>query len=509
MKKLVFLLICVLLTLVCAAALADVKINATNFPDSNFRQYVKEELANGNSVMTDAEAAAVTEISCYEKGIKTLKGIELFPNLVKLNAETNELTELDLSGNLKLKEVHVMQNYSLASINVKKNTRLEILDVYSCGLTSLDVTRNTKLKELDCPMNQLTSINLSRNTALETFACYWSGCLASIDLSHNTNLKYLYLANEPLTSLDLSKNTKLEILWIAGTSLTSIDLSHNPYLKELLCESIGLTKLSLSKNTKLSKLRCYENNFTSLDVSRCSALAALVSGERKKAEGIYAYGPFDLFGPQDGNYLWVDPTVKVTAGSVVSMPTVKTSIAGATVEVEDQVYTGRKIKPDVTVTLNGLKLKKDTDYTVAYTNNKEIGKATVTVTGTGAYKGRVTAKFKIMPKPVKFASLAAGKTKLTVRWKKGSGITGYELEYSLKKDFSKSKTVVIKKGATVSTVIRNLKEGQTYYLRIRTYKTVGGKKYYSEWSDVMKQRMKGTAANDGEEEDSEFRSPHN
>ena len=68
-EKKVFLLACVLLTLVCAAALADVKINSTNFPDSSFRQYVKSELAGGKSVMTDAEAAAVTEIRCYERGI--------------------------------------------------------------------------------------------------------------------------------------------------------------------------------------------------------------------------------------------------------------------------------------------------------------------------------------------------------------------------------------------------------------------------------------------------------
>ena len=56
---------------------------------------------------------------------------------------------------------------------------------------------------------------------------------------------------------------------------------------------------------------------------------------------------------------------------------------------------------------------------------------------------------------------------------------------------------------TVSTVIKNLKQGKTYYVRIRTYKTVGGKKYYSEWSALMKKKMKGTAANETDSESNE------
>ena len=48
---------------------------------------------------------------------------------------------------------------------------------------------------------------------------------------------------------------------------------------------------------------------------------------------------------------------------------------------------------------------------------------------------------------------------------------------------------------TLTTELKNLKQGKVYYIRIRTYKTVGGKKYYSEWSTAKKKKLKGTAEN--------------
>ena len=92
----------------------------------------------------------------------------------------------------------------------------------------------------------------------------------------------------------------------------------------------------------------------------------------------------------------------------------QTNIAKAKVTVADQVYTGSKLKPAVTVKLSGVKLKKGTDYTVAYKKNTEIGKATVTIIGAGKYKGTVTANFKINPKPVKLSKLTPTKTELKV-----------------------------------------------------------------------------------------------
>ena len=166
-------------------------------------------------------------------------------------------------------------------------------------------------------------------------------------------------------------------------------------------------------------------------------------------------------------------------------------ISGAKISsIKAQTYTGKAIKPAITVKLDGKNLAKDTDYKVSYKNNKAVGTATVTVTGKGNYTGTIKATFKINPKPVSLSSLTAGSKKLTVKWKKSSGITGYELQYSLKKNFSSKKTVNISKAKTTSKEIKSLKKGKTYYVRIRAYKTVNGTKYYSAWSKVLKAKVK-------------------
>ena len=101
--------------------------------------------------------------------------------------------------------------------------------------------------------------------------------------------------------------------------------------------------------------------------------------------------------------------------------------------------------------LNKKTLRAGTDYKVAY---KAVGTATVTVTGVGGYAGTATGSFAINPKPVKGLKLEAGTKRLTASWKKGAGITGYQLEYSLKKRFASAKKVNIAKADTVSRVIR-------------------------------------------------------
>ena len=88
------------------------------------------------------------------------------------------------------------------------------------------------------------------------------------------------------------------------------------------------------------------------------------------------------------------------------------------------------------------------------------------------------------------ASNIKGK-KIKVKWKKNTCGTGYQIQYSTSSKFaSKNKTVTIKKNKTVTATISKLTKGKTYYVRIRTYKTVSGKNYYSGWSTVKKVKIK-------------------
>ena len=158
----------------------------------------------------------------------------------------------------------------------------------------------------------------------------------------------------------------------------------------------------------------------------------------------------------------------------------------------DKTYTGKALTQDeITVTVDGNVLEP-TDFTVSYKNNVKVGTAKVTVTGKGDYKNSASATFRINPKGTKITRLIKGKKKMKVKWsKRTTQTTGYKIQYSLDSEFAtdvKSKTVT--KAKTTYKTIKKLKSKNTYYVRICTYKTVSGVKYYSDWSEVKSVTIK-------------------
>ena len=139
-------------------------------------------------------------------------------------------------------------------------------------------------------------------------------------------------------------------------------------------------------------------------------------------------------------------------------------------------------------------MKSGTDYTVAYSNknSKKVGQYTVTITFKGNYTGTKKLTYKINPKGVSLKKLTKGSKQFKATWGKNTTeTTGYQIEYSTNKNFkSGNKKVTIKKNKTTSTTVKKLKKNKKYYVRIRTYKTVSGKKYYSGWSKVLNVKTK-------------------
>ena len=179
----------------------------------------------------------------------------------------------------------------------------------------------------------------------------------------------------------------------------------------------------------------------------------------------------------------VAPTAKPTA---VPTPAVLTGKFTVTLSKTSYTYNGKKQTPKVTVTYKG-KTVSSKYYTVSYKNNKNVGNASVTVTGKGKYKAcSGKASFKIILKPGNISELKAGKKSASVKWSKISGAAGYQLQYSTSKKFSKSKTVKISGTAKNKQTIKSLSSQKTYYVRIRAYKTVNGKKWYGAWSKSKK-----------------------
>ena len=172
------------------------------------------------------------------------------------------------------------------------------------------------------------------------------------------------------------------------------------------------------------------------------------------------------------------------------------ALSSASLSYTSAEYTGNALKPAATVKaeLNGKtkKLKAGTDYTITYKKNRYVGKATATITGKGNYTGKLVRNFRINPKGTRVSTVTAAANAVTVKWKKQATQTnGYQIQYSTNKNFkSGNKTVTVKGNKTTSKKISKLKSAKTYYVRVRTYKTVSGKKYYSSWSKAKTVKTK-------------------
>ncbi|MGN0458960.1 MAG: hypothetical protein ACI4IL_08320 [Eubacterium sp.] len=156
-----------------------------------------------------------------------------------------------------------------------------------------------------------------------------------------------------------------------------------------------------------------------------------------------------------------------------------------TLSTTKYTYNGKAKKPSVTVKdRKGNVLKNGTDYTVSYPSGRtKVGKYTVTIKLKGKYEGTVKKTFSIVPKSTSITSISASKRGFTVKWKKQTTqTTGYQVQYSRYSDFTNAKSAYISKNTTTSKKVGDLLGKKKYYVRVRTYKTVDGKKIYSSWS---------------------------
>ena len=183
-------------------------------------------------------------------------------------------------------------------------------------------------------------------------------------------------------------------------------------------------------------------------------------------------------------------TAKVTitgkgnyTGSVSKTYSIKNNFKKATVSgISTKAFTGKNITQSITVKYNGKTLKNGTDYTVSYSNNKNIGTATVKIAGKGSYTGTITKTFKINPAKQEIQKLTAKSKAFFVDWAQKGSATGYEIQYATNSKFTSAKKVTITNNKTDKTTVSKLSGKKKYYVRVRSYTTVKGTKYYGAWS---------------------------
>ena len=285
----------------------SVEINATNFPDTNFRNYLLRQSYGKDGIITDSEIDNITTFNdiIYEDEIN-LKGIEFF----------TALQELFLAWQ------------SIGSLDISNNTKLTSLTCIHCGLSTLDVSQNTALVTLDCSANGgLTSLKISPNSSLKNLYCRGTGIKGS-EMDELINSLPIRSSNDGSfyavydTESDMARVTKKQVAaakargwtvycedgnnnWIEyeGSDLVeiAIDATNFPdenFRKKLLehplvengilsgIEIKQISFLNLSNSyieslkgieyfTSLKKLICSGNQLTSLDVSQNTELKHL------------------------------------------------------------------------------------------------------------------------------------------------------------------------------------------------------------------------------------------
>lgn len=282
----------------------DIAINEENFPDKNFRDYVAGEWdKNQDNRFSPSEIVNAKWISCDNKEISNLKGIEFFTNIWLLECYYNNLTTIDLSHNKNLSYINCHHN----QLNELDVSGLPLLKTFYCGhnaLPSIDVSKNEKLEDFDCQDNHLDTLNVSQNKELVKLSC-------------GTN---------NLTELDVRENKKLKELSCYESKLSNLDLRNQTELEVLKCWKNPLSALNVSANTKLKKLFVNKTNLTSLDATNNTALEEFNGKDCSYNIAVEGDGKFDLTtlpghfdaskatairgGTINGNILTVDPNSK-------------------------------------------------------------------------------------------------------------------------------------------------------------------------------------------------------
>ncbi|MBR3292282.1 MAG: hypothetical protein IKI66_08910 [Bacteroidales bacterium] len=308
--------------------------------DPAFSRYLTTHFdRNRDGALSYRELAEITAIDVSASGIRSLKGIELMPELTALKCTDNQIAALDLSNNPRLKtlavdcnpltvldistcpdlsEFSALRCTQLVTVYVAPvftrqphdgikvpatvtfalapaalipfpdaNLRRYLVERYDQnGDDQISVAESAAITTIDVSTDYILSMSgIEFLENLTVLVCRGSergrGRLDKLDVSWNGKLQNLDCQNNRLTALDVSHNARLQTLCCGDNPLQSLDVTHNPVLTELFCWSNALSRLDLSQNPSLGYLRCYDNQLTSLDLSRNGMLQELyVSNNR-------------------------------------------------------------------------------------------------------------------------------------------------------------------------------------------------------------------------------------
>ena len=256
------------------SAAGDIKIDETNFPDNEFRAQISESVdADKNGVLSEEEINSTTYFTISDKPVADLKGIEFFTKMQYLSVDNGSLTSLDVSKNTELISLNCTGN-NLTSLNVSGCSVLDNLTVNNNPISQLDLSGNPKLRSLACENCKFESLDLSHNPELWDLCCD-SNSISKLDLAANPKLYVLSCYNNKLQSLDLSGKADLFRVECARNQLTEVNLTGDTTLNSFNADTNKLKSISFTANTDLVYAYLSNNELSSVDVSANTKLKHL------------------------------------------------------------------------------------------------------------------------------------------------------------------------------------------------------------------------------------------
>ncbi|MGX1930139.1 leucine-rich repeat domain-containing protein [Flagellimonas sp. 2504JD4-2] len=234
-------------------------------PDAQFESKLislgidTDGIVNEKVLKSDAAQVEYLDISTQitSEEIHDLTGIEGFPNLKRLFAIGNRLSEIDLSNNVLLDTLDLSGN-DLSAIDLSKNKALVRLDLKVNDLTELNgLSAATNLKWLNLSFNYFEAYTIE-NPSLVNFLMSHND-LTTFDATAAVNLESIFIPTNQMTTLDLTQNKLLETIDVGDNKLNQIDFGEKQHLQYLSCFSNVLTSLDVSNFGALDYLSANRN----------------------------------------------------------------------------------------------------------------------------------------------------------------------------------------------------------------------------------------------------------
>ncbi|MCR0503344.1 hypothetical protein MKD04_07930 [[Clostridium] innocuum] len=460
----------------------DININETNFPDKEFRDWIKTHIIGAdNDVLTPDEISNITRIDVSnESEIKNLKGIEHFTALKGLYCHNTGITTLDVSKNVLLTELFC-GGTGIITLDVSNNKKLIYLNCDDTGITTLDVSNNEQLIYLSCYSTGITTLDVRKNDQLTELYCSHTG-ITTLDVSNNKQLTLLYCYNTGITTLDVSNNKQLTYLACYNTGITTLDVSNNKQLIDLYCTNTPLAFLKLGSLNASNTFIVPSSTTASLTVASASfditqAFAGIDTTKISNIQGAeldgntvkgYSVGTPITYTYNCGTNNGIPVKLDVTLNLSISKKSSTIAITGSL----DTTYTGKPIeKPTISKTgstgdVTFAYQVKNGDTWETYNDtpiNAGIYRVTAHLTEDDFYKDAETTKeYTISPKDIKDGNITVSNIsndsdveKLIVKDDDKVLVKGTDYDVETKMDGSKTTVTITFKGNYVGTIEKN------------------------------------------------------